>query len=138
MTAPVPTVLPGTSGGSVTELTTQQTYSGGSADRADHLELNESVQLDGVLHRQLLRDRLDEAVHDHRRRLFLRQAAAAQVEELLVGDLADDRFVRDRYVRVLDLDVGPRVRARDRVHHQTVALDARLRAGRVVAHPDQP
>src|SRR5687768_6225629 len=54
---------------------------GGSADRLDHLELNQAIQLDGVLHRQLLRDRLDEAVHDHRGRLLLGEAARLEVEE---------------------------------------------------------
>src|SRR5215208_3168839 len=98
------------------------------SDRSDHLELDQPVELDGVLHRQLLGDRLDEAVDDHRGGLLLRQPAAAEVEELLVGDLADDSLVRDRHVRVLDLDVRPRVRARDRVHHQAIALHARLRA----------
>src|SRR5437899_1239413 len=44
-----------------------------SADGPDHFELDEPVQLDGVLHRKLLRDRLDEAVHDHGSRLLLRQ-----------------------------------------------------------------
>ena len=47
----------------------------GLADGVDHLELDQAVQLDGVLHRQLLRDRLDEAVHDHRGRLLLGEAA---------------------------------------------------------------
>src|SRR3954451_10612465 len=83
----------------------------GLADAVDHLELNESVQLDGVLHRQLLRDRLDEAVHDHRCRLLLGEAARLQVEELLVGDLADHGLVGHGHVGVLDLDVGPGVGA---------------------------
>src|SRR3954467_3692190 len=36
-----------------------------SADRPFHLELDEAVELEGVLHGELLRDRLDEAAHDH-------------------------------------------------------------------------
>src|SRR5438128_2207238 len=63
----------------------------GLADRALHLELDQAIQLDGVLHRQLLRHRLDEAVDDHRRGLVLGEAARLHVEELLVGDLAHDR-----------------------------------------------
>src|SRR5690606_30078957 len=47
-----------------------------SADTALHLQLDQPVQLHRVLQRQQLRDRLDEAAHDHRRRLLLRQAAA--------------------------------------------------------------
>src|SRR5437867_10915338 len=57
-----------------------------SADRALHLELDQTVHLDRVLERELLRDRLDEAGHDHRGRLRLRQAARHEVEELLLAD----------------------------------------------------
>ncbi len=41
------------------------------ADRALHLELDQTVHLDGVLHRELLDDRLDEAVDDQLRGVFL-------------------------------------------------------------------
>src|SRR5687768_18567772 len=44
-----------------------------SANGAFHLELDEAVHLDRVLHRQLLDDRLDEAVDDELRRLLLGQ-----------------------------------------------------------------
>src|SRR5581483_226078 len=54
----------------------------GLANRAFHLELDQAVHLDGVLERELLRDRLDEARHDHRRGLRLGEAARHQVEEL--------------------------------------------------------
>src|SRR5579862_2791992 len=92
------------------------------------------IWLDRVLHRQLLGDRLDEAVDDHRRGLVLGEAARAHVEQLVVGDAPDGCLVRDRHVRVLDLDIRPRVRARFAVHHQPVALHARFRARGVVAH----
>src|SRR3954452_10875105 len=42
-----------------------------SPDCTFHLQLDQSVELEGVLHRQLTRDRLDEAAHDHRHRLVL-------------------------------------------------------------------
>src|SRR5690606_37141047 len=58
-----------------------------SANAALHLQLDQSVQLDRVLQRQLPRDRLDEAAHHHRRRLLLGQPPAHQVEELLLADL---------------------------------------------------
>src|ERR1017187_1155336 len=60
-----------------------------SAYAADHLQLDQAVELDRVLHRQLLGDRLDEAVDDHRRGLILGEAARAHVEELVVGDAPD-------------------------------------------------
>ena len=40
------------------------------ADRALHLELDQAVHLDRVLHRELLDDRLDEAVDDQLRGVF--------------------------------------------------------------------
>ena len=43
----------------------------GLADRALHLQLDQPVQLDRVLHRQLLDDRLDKAIDDHLGRLDL-------------------------------------------------------------------
>ena len=46
------------------------------ANRALHLQLDQPVHLDGVLHRQLLDDRLDEAVDDELARLLLGQAVA--------------------------------------------------------------
>src|ERR1700716_1429566 len=88
----------------------------GLADGAGHLEMNQSIQLDGVLERQLLGHRLDEAVDDHRRGLVLAEAARLHVEELLVGDLADPGLGGHGHVGVLDLDVRPGVRAGDGVH----------------------
>lgn len=35
------------------------------ADRPFHLQLNESIHLNGELHRELLDNRLDKAAHDH-------------------------------------------------------------------------
>src|SRR5439155_11993090 len=66
-----------------------------SAHRAFHVELDEAGELDGVLHRQRLRDGLDEAVHDHGGCLLLRKAAAHQIEDLLVTDLRDRGLVAD-------------------------------------------
>src|SRR5436853_3313178 len=79
------------------------------ADGALHLELDQAVELERVLQRQLLGDGLDEAAHDHRGRLHLVQAAAHQVEELLFADLAHRGFVRDGDLAVLlhlDVRVG--------------------------------
>src|SRR5216110_1331914 len=81
----------------------------GSANGTLHLELDEPVHLDGVLERELLRDRLDEARDDHCTRLRLREAAAHEVEELLLADLRDRRLVPELDVRFVDLDVRIRV-----------------------------
>src|ERR1700754_3443760 len=58
-----------------------------SANGTLHLELDEAVHLDRVLHRELLDDRLDEAVDDQLAGLVLRDPARHQVEELLLPDL---------------------------------------------------
>src|SRR5918911_1464322 len=63
--------------------------------RPFHLQLDQPVHLDRVLERELLRDRLDEAAHDHRRGLGLGEPARHQVEELLFADLRDRRLVAD-------------------------------------------
>ena len=97
------------------------------ADGAFHLELDQPVHLDGVLHRQLLDERLDEAGDDHARGLGLGEAAAHQVEELLLADLRDARLVADVDVVLVDLDVRVGVGARLRVEDQGVADDVRLR-----------
>src|SRR5439155_24730226 len=60
---------------------------GRSADRSLHLELDQAVHLDRVLHGKLLRDRHDKPVHDHRRGFRLGNPAAHQIEDLLVADL---------------------------------------------------
>src|SRR2546423_5207834 len=80
--------------------------------RALHLELDEPVQLHRVLERKLLGERLDEAVDDHRLGLGACYAAAHEVEELLVGHLADRRLVAEGHVLRIDVVVRVRVRAR--------------------------
>src|ERR1035437_3368948 len=64
-----------------------------SANRALHLELDQPVHLDRVLHRKLLGDRLDEAVDDQLRGLDLGDPVRHQVEELIVAHLGDGRLV---------------------------------------------
>src|SRR5262245_53167051 len=94
-----------------------------SANTPLHLELDQPVELDRVLERQLLRDRLDEAADDHRGRLFLAHAAAHEIKKLLLADLRDARLVADVGRALLDLDVRIGVRARGLVDEQRVALD---------------
>src|SRR5919202_1075017 len=98
------------------------------ADRALHLELDQAVHLHGVLQWKLLRDRLDEAGHDHRGRLGLGQPARHQVEELLLADLRDGGLVADVHVVLVDADVRIGIRPRLLVEDQRVADDLRLRA----------
>ncbi len=96
------------------------------ADRPFHLELDEPVQLERVLHRKLTRDRLDEAANDRGHRLVLGHAAAHQVEQLVVGDLRDRCLVAHLDVVLADVDVGIGVGPADGVDQQRVALDRGL------------
>src|SRR5919202_3257833 len=107
------------------------------ADGAFHLELDQAVHLDRVLQWKLLRDRLDEAGHDHRRRLRLGEAARHQVEELLLADLRDRRLVPDIDVVLVDADVRVGVGARLLVEDQRVAHDLRLRAVGALRHLEE-
>src|SRR5437773_1816735 len=59
------------------------------ANGALHLQGDQPIHFDGVVHRQRLDDRLDEAVHDHRGAFGLGETAAHEVEELLLADLRD-------------------------------------------------
>src|SRR6185436_16062310 len=108
-----------------------------SANRAFHLELDQPVHLNGVLERELLGDRLDEAGDDHRRRLVLGNPAAHQIEELLVADLRDRRLVTDVDLVLVDLDVRVGVGARVLVEDQRVAHDLRLRALRALRNLEE-
>src|SRR5258706_16311817 len=62
---------------------------------AGHLQLDQAVQLNRVLHGEFLCDGLNEAVDDQGVGLGLIQAAAHQVEELVVTDLRDGGLVAD-------------------------------------------
>src|SRR5215217_752636 len=108
-----------------------------SANGALHLELDQAVHLDRVLHRELLDDRLDEAVDDQLARLVLGDAAAHQVEELLLADLGDRRLVADVHVVLADADRRVGVRARLLVEQQRVADDLGPRAVRTLGDLEQ-
>src|SRR5438034_3011401 len=97
------------------------------SDRPFHLELDQPVELDRVLHRKLLDDRLHEAVDDHLRRLGLVDSAALEVEELLFAHLAYCRLMADRYLLLVDLHDRVGVRTRFVVEEESVAADVRLR-----------
>src|SRR5262249_17124218 len=74
------------------------------ADGTFHLQSQQAIQFDRILHRQLFGERLEEAVDDHRLAFGLGQPAALQVEQLLIRDLADGRFVADVHTLFIDLD----------------------------------
>ncbi len=65
------------------------------AHAAGHLQLDQAVQLNRVLHGKLLGDRLNEAIDDQRVGFGLVQATAHQVEELILTNFGDGGFVAD-------------------------------------------
>src|SRR3954452_2776230 len=109
-----------------------------SANGALHLQLDQPVHLDRVLHRELLDDRLDEAVDEQLRRLFLGDPAAHQVEELLLADLGDRGLMADVDVVLADADRRVGVRARLLVEQQRVAHDLGARAVGALGDLEQP
>src|SRR5215211_7252044 len=111
---------------------------GSLADRAFHLQLDQAVQLDGVLQRKLLGYRLDKAVDDHRDGLFLGEPAAHEVEELVLTDLRDCCLVLGVDLLLLDLDVGISIRPGFLVEEQRVALDPALGVDRALVHLQEP
>src|SRR5437763_5759054 len=81
------------------------------AHTAGHLQLDQAVQFNRVLHGEFLGDRLDETVNDQRVGLGLIQAAAHQVEELVVTALRDSRFVTNLGLILFDAKGWTRIRA---------------------------
>src|SRR6266850_1755023 len=98
-----------------------ETSSAVLANGALHLERDEPVHLDCVIHRERLDDRLDEAVHDHRGPFGLGEAAAHEVEELLLTDLRDRGLVTDGHVLFVDLHVRVGVASRGLVQDERIA-----------------
>src|SRR5690606_28617803 len=86
-----------------------------------HVELDETVHLDRVFHRELLDDGLDEPRHHHRRRLVLGEAAGHQIEELVLAHLRHGRLMTHLGVVLLHLHVRVGVGAAVLVEDQGVA-----------------
>src|SRR5437588_3003323 len=83
--------------------------SGSLTDAAFEADGQQLLRLDRELHRQLLQHLFAEAVDDQRQRVFVRKAALAAVEQLVLADLRGRRLVFDAGRRVAHLDIGHRV-----------------------------
>src|SRR5919199_6797593 len=108
------------------------------SDRAFHLQLDQAVQLDGVLERQLLGYGLDKAVDDHSHGLLLGEPAAHEVEELVLADLRNGGLVLGVDLLLFDLDVRIGVRPGLLVEEQRVALDPALGVDRALINLEEP
>src|SRR5436189_256455 len=111
-----------------TKLVTLACYERGCrlAHTAGHLQLDQAVQLNRVLHRQFLGDRLNEAVDDQRVGLGLIQSTAHQVEELVVTDFRDGRLVADLGLVLFDAHGGVGIGARMLIEQERVTAHMRL------------
>src|SRR5437867_115585 len=107
------------------------------AHTAGHLQLDQAVELNRVLHREFLGDRLNEAVDDQRIRFGLIQPTAHQVEELLVTDLRDGRLVADLGLVLFDSNGWIGIGASMLIEQERVTADMGLGVVRTPVDADQ-
>src|SRR5712691_6439470 len=93
---------------------------------ARHLQLDQAVQFNRVLHWQFFRNWLDETIHDQRVGLGLVKTAAHQVEELVFADLRDGCLVADFRLVLLHADGRIGIGAGVLVQQQRVTAHAGL------------
>src|ERR1051325_8732581 len=95
----------------------------GLSDTALEIDAQKFLRLDRELHRQLAKDLLAKAAHDHRHGVLAGNAALPRVEELVLADLRRRRLVLDFGRRVHDFLVGKRMGAALVADQQRIALD---------------
>src|SRR5437764_10494218 len=96
------------------------------AHTAGHLQLDQAVQFNRVLHWKFLGDRLNEAVDNQRVGLGLIQATAHQVEELVVTNLRDGRLVAHLGLVLFDANGWIGIAASILIEQERVTADTRL------------
>src|SRR6266496_6398761 len=107
------------------------------AHTAGHLQLDQAVQLNRVLHGEFPGDRLNEAVDDQRVGLGLIQATTHQVEELVVTDLGDGRLVADLGLVLFDANSWIGIGASILIEQERVTADTGLGVVRTPIDADQ-
>src|SRR4051812_12357286 len=73
-------------------------------DRAFHLQLDQSFELDAIFHRELTHQIVHESVYAKAHRLCLGQAALLHVKDLFGAHLAHTGFVLDRIAGATNRD----------------------------------
>src|SRR6266480_6526946 len=123
----------------VTNLVVPACYDRGCrlAHTARHLQLDQAVQLNRVLHGKLLGNRLNEAVDDQRVGLRLIEATAHQVEELVVTDLGDSCLVADLGLVLFDANGWIGIGASMLIEQERVTANTRLGVVRPPVDADQ-
>ena len=107
------------------------------ADTSLHLQIDESLQLHAVFHRELLHEIVDEAVDAEAHRLGFGEAALHEVEDLVGADLADAGFVLGAVLIATDADGGVGVGVAVAVDEQGVALGVVFAAFEVLRDVDE-
>src|SRR2546426_1546005 len=123
----------------VTNLAASACYERGCrlAHTAGHLQLDQAVQLNRVLHGEFLGNRFNKAVDDQRVSLGLIQATAHQVEELVVTDLRDGRLVTDLGLVLFDANGWIGIGARKLIEQERVTAHMGLGVVRTPVDADQ-
>src|SRR5436190_3728958 len=101
-------------------LTSSKTFP--LANASLQTDAEEPRRLDGKLHRQLLEDFFAESVDDHRDRVLGRQAALAQIEDLILTDLRRGRLVLHDRSAVAHVDIWKGVRSTFVPNQHRIAL----------------
>ncbi len=107
------------------------------SDRAFHLQLDQTLELDAIFHRELAHEIVNEAVHTQAHCLRFGEAALLHVENLFRADLADTGFVLNGIACATHGDSRIRVRSRRRVDEKRVALGVVFTMLEMLRHVDQ-
>src|SRR5438552_3662860 len=97
-------------------------FGGKLSDRAFHLELDQALELNRVLHWKLPNEIVDEPVHAQTHRLRLAQAALLHVKNLFGAHLADAGFVLHGVAGATHSDGRISVGARGGINEQRVVF----------------
>src|SRR5216110_2595790 len=92
------------------------------ADRAFHFELDQTLELDRILHRKLADEIVNKSVHAQAHGLRFTQAALLHVKDLLGRNLRHACFMLHRVAGAADADRGVSIGAGSGVDEKGVAL----------------
>src|SRR5947208_472036 len=92
------------------------------ADRAFHFELDQTLELDRILHRKLADEIVDESVHTQTHGLRFTQAALLHIKDLLGRNLRHAGLVLNGIAGAADRDRGVSICARGGVDKEGVTL----------------
>src|SRR5438128_2947684 len=107
------------------------------ADRAFHFELDQTLELDRILHRKLADEIINKSVHAQAHGLCFTQAALLQVKDLLGRNLRHAGLVLNGVAGAADGDRRVGVGARGGVDKKGIALGVVLAILEMLRHMDK-